>query len=69
VKVTSLPVRSLEDFEAALTVLSRERPDWLLVHLSPTILGLRERIIEFALRARLPTSTGFRGDGRGMDRS
>jgi putative ABC transport system substrate-binding protein len=57
VKVTSVPVRSPEDLEGALKVLSRERPDFLLVHPSPTIYGLRERISEYALRVQLPTST------------
>jgi len=60
VKVTSVPVRSLEDFEGAFAVLSRERPDFLIVHPTPVIFRHRQRVAEFALRNRLPTSTGNR---------
>jgi putative ABC transport system substrate-binding protein len=60
VKVTSVPVRSLEDFDGAFDVLSRERLDFLIVHPSPVIFRHRQRVAEFALRNRLPTSTGTR---------
>jgi putative ABC transport system substrate-binding protein len=61
VKITSAPVRSPEDFEAAFEILSRERPDFLMVHPSPVIYSHRQRVAEFAVRKRLPTITGFRG--------
>ena len=62
IKVTSAPVRSPEDFEAAFEILFRERPDILIVHSTPPTLipGSRQRIAEFSVRKRLPTMTGFR---------
>jgi putative tryptophan/tyrosine transport system substrate-binding protein len=60
VKVTSAPVRSPEDFDAAFEILSREHPDVLIVHPTPVILRNRQRVAQFALRNRLPTITGFR---------
>jgi putative ABC transport system substrate-binding protein len=59
IKVTSAPVRSPIDFEAAFEILSRERPDFLMVHPTPVISQNRQRVAEFALRKRLPTITGF----------
>ena len=63
IKVTSAPVRSSEDIEAAFEILSRERPEFLMVHPTPVISipHNRRRIAEFAVRQRLPTMTGFRG--------
>ena len=60
VRVTSAPVRSPEDFEAAFEILSRERPDFLIVHPTPVVSQNRQRVAEFALRKRLPTITGNR---------
>jgi len=60
VRVTSAPVRSPEDFEAAFEILSREHPDFLMVHPTPVISENRQRVAEFALRKRLPTITSFR---------
>lgn len=60
VKVTSAPVRSPEDFDTAFEVLSRERPEFLMVHPTPVISRNRQRVAEFAVRNRLPTITGFR---------
>ena len=63
IKMTSAPVRSSEDMEAAIEVLSRERPELLMVHPTPVIVIARNRhlIAEFALRKGLPTLTGSRG--------
>jgi putative ABC transport system substrate-binding protein len=62
IKVTSAPVRSSEDIEAAFAILSRERPDFLMVHPTPQIgtAPNRQRIAEFAVRTRVPTMTGSR---------
>ncbi len=60
IRVTSAPVRSPEDFEAAFEILSRERPDFLIVHPTPVVSQNRQRVAEFALRKRLPTITGYR---------
>jgi putative tryptophan/tyrosine transport system substrate-binding protein len=46
--------------DRAFDILARERPDFLLVHPSPTIFRHRERVAQFALRTRLPTSTSNR---------
>ena|SRR6266446_2749784 len=61
VKVISAAVRSPEDVDGVFDVLSRDRPDFLMVHPSPVIFFHRQRVAEFALRHRLPTSTGQRG--------
>ena len=60
ITVTSAPVAAPEDFEAAFKILSRSRPDFLMVHPTPVIQRNRQRVAEFALRERLPTSAGSR---------
>jgi len=60
IKVTSAPVRSPEDFEAAFDVLARERPAFLMVHPTPVISRNRQQVAEFVLRKRLPAITGLR---------
>jgi putative ABC transport system substrate-binding protein len=60
IRVTSAPVRSAEDFEAAFEIISRERPEFLVVHPTPVVSLYRQRVAEFALRKRLPTITGSR---------
>jgi putative ABC transport system substrate-binding protein len=61
IKLTSVPVKAPEDFDASFEILSRERPDFLIVHPSPVIFRHRQRVAEFAVRHRLPTGTGARG--------
>lgn len=60
INLTSVPVKVPEEFDAGFETLSRERPDFLIVHPSPVIVRNRQRIAEFAVRHRLPTGTGFR---------
>src|SRR5262245_14099554 len=60
IKVTSAPVRSPENFEAAFEILSRERLDFLRVHPTPVVAVHRRQVADFALRKRLPTITGSR---------
>jgi putative ABC transport system substrate-binding protein len=60
IKLTGVSVKAPEDFEAGFEILARERPDFLIVHPSPVIARHRQRVAEFAVRHRLPTSTGFR---------
>ena len=57
IKVTSAPVRSPEDFEAAFEILSRERLDFLMVHPTPVVAVQRQRVAEFARRKRVATIT------------
>jgi putative tryptophan/tyrosine transport system substrate-binding protein len=57
IKVTSAPVRSPEDFEAAFEILSRERLDFLMVHPTPLVTFHRQRVAEFARGKRLATIT------------
>ena len=57
IKVTSAPVRSPEDFEAAFEILSRERLDFLMVHPTPLVAVHRQRVAEFARGKRLATIT------------
>jgi putative ABC transport system substrate-binding protein len=60
IKLTSVPVKAPEDFDAGFEILARERPDFLIVHLSPMIARNRQRVAEFAVRQRLPTGAGSR---------
>jgi putative ABC transport system substrate-binding protein len=60
IKLTSVPVTALEDFEGGFEILSRERPEFLIVHPSPVLARHRQRVAEFATRHRLPTSSGSR---------
>jgi putative ABC transport system substrate-binding protein len=60
VKVTSAPVRSPEDLDTAFAILSRERPEFLMVHPTTVILRNRPQVAAFAVRNRLPTITAFR---------
>lgn len=60
VRVTSAPVRSPEDFDTAFGILSRERPEFLIVHPTPMISRNRQQLAQFAVRNRLPTITGNR---------
>lgn len=60
VKVTSVPVKASNDFEGGFELLSRERPEFLIVHPSPVIFRNRQRVSDFAVRHRLPTSSGTR---------
>lgn len=55
IDIQSLAAGSLDDFERALTVMSRKTPDALLVARSQVILNNRERVIGFAANKRLPT--------------
>jgi putative ABC transport system substrate-binding protein len=54
IKVLSLPVKSLEDIEAAFGIMGKERPEALLVLADRFFLHHRARIMEFALQHRLP---------------
>jgi ABC-type uncharacterized transport system substrate-binding protein len=60
IKLTSVPVTAPEDFPGGFEILSRERPDFLIVHPSPVLVRHRQRVAEFAVQNRLPTSTAFR---------
>jgi len=54
VEIQSLAAGSLDDFDRALTAMSRESPEAILVARSQVILNHRERIIGFAMKKRLP---------------
>ncbi|MGH9429585.1 MAG: ABC transporter substrate-binding protein, partial [Terriglobia bacterium] len=56
VKILSLEVRSVEDFDNAFAVIRRERPDGLLVIPSAIMTVNSKRIIEFAAKNRLPAT-------------
>lgn len=55
IEIQSLAAGSLEDFERALTTMSRDKPDALLVARSQVILNHRDRVIDYAAKRRLPT--------------
>jgi putative ABC transport system substrate-binding protein len=54
IKILSLPVKSLEDIEAAFGIMGKERPEALMVLADRFFLHHRARIMEFAVRNRLP---------------
>jgi putative ABC transport system substrate-binding protein len=60
VKLRQLVVRRASEFEGAFAAIARERPDVLLVALSPLNFPYRRRIIELATKSRLPTISPFR---------
>jgi putative ABC transport system substrate-binding protein len=55
VTLHSLPIRSPEDFKDAFDRAAREQIDGAVVLSSPLILERRLQIVEWALKARLPT--------------
>jgi putative ABC transport system substrate-binding protein len=60
VKLRQLVVRRASEFEDAFAAISRERPDVLLVTISPLNFPYRRRIIELATKSRLPTMSPYR---------
>jgi putative ABC transport system substrate-binding protein len=54
IKVLSLGVRAAEDFDQAFATVLKERPGALLVLADRLFLHNRTRIMEFALKNRLP---------------
>jgi putative tryptophan/tyrosine transport system substrate-binding protein len=55
-----LPVRTLEDFDAAFATMARERVDGFFVSASTLTLSHRARLAELALQHRLPGLFGAR---------
>jgi putative ABC transport system substrate-binding protein len=60
VKLWQLVVRRASELESAFAAIARERPDVLLVTISPLNFPYRRRIIELATKSRLPTMAPFR---------
>ena len=60
VPVLSLAVRTPDDFEHAFASVLRERADVMLVLADRVFLHNRQRMIDFALRHRLPTMSAYR---------
>lgn len=54
VSLHSLEVRTPQDVEAALTVMTRARPDAFITFADPLTYRLRQKIADFAARNRLP---------------
>jgi putative tryptophan/tyrosine transport system substrate-binding protein len=64
--LASIPVKTREDLDAALSALARNPPEALLVHPTPILARYREEIVAFALQQRLPSfspSTAMARDG------
>jgi putative ABC transport system substrate-binding protein len=53
--IRSWEVRDAHDIEKVFTTLNKERPDGLYVPASPLIWANHKRIVEFALKSRLPS--------------
>jgi putative tryptophan/tyrosine transport system substrate-binding protein len=60
IKVLSLPVRTLEELDAAFGLINREHPDALNVTADRLFLHNRARIVEFALSHSLPGVHAYR---------
>jgi putative ABC transport system substrate-binding protein len=56
--VRSWEVRGADDFEKVFAALSKERPDGLYVPPGPLHTTNRNRIVDFALKSRLPSMWG-----------
>ena len=59
-KVLSLPVRTAAEIDAALGTMARDRPDALLVLADRLLLHHRTRLMDFAVRQRLPGVYAYR---------
>src|SRR5262245_21398654 len=55
VTLHSLPIRGPDDFKSAFDHAAREQIDGVVILSSPLILERRSQIIEWAIKARLPT--------------
>jgi putative ABC transport system substrate-binding protein len=53
-KLQSLPIRALEDFEPAFEVAKKQRIEALLTYPTPLLNTAREKILTFATQSRLP---------------
>jgi putative ABC transport system substrate-binding protein len=54
IQIQSFTVGSLDELEKAFAAISKQRPNALLVAVSRLIITHRERIIDFAIKRRLP---------------
>jgi len=55
IEIQSLATGTLEDFERALSTITRDKPDALFVARSQVVLNHRDRVIGYAAKRRLPT--------------
>jgi len=67
IRLTMLPARTIDEMEHAFTLITRERPDALLVVPTGAIAMYRKRVVEFAASQRLPAM--YTGDSPVADAS
>jgi len=60
IKLLSLPVKEPEDLDRAFAAILKERADALLVLADRVFLHNRERMMDFAIKNRLPTMVPYR---------
>src|SRR5262245_11728660 len=60
--VRSWEIRSVDDLEKAFAALNKDRPDGLYALELATMRPNKKRIVEFAIKSRLPSMHGMRGD-------
>ena len=53
--VRSWEVRAADDFDRVFAALNKQRPDGLYVSVGPLIDNNQKRIVDFALKSRLPS--------------
>jgi len=58
IQVNAIEVRDPNDLERALSEALRKRVEAMIIPVSPMLLGVRSRIIEFASKHRLPAAYG-----------
>jgi putative tryptophan/tyrosine transport system substrate-binding protein len=60
IRLVMVPVRSVEDFDAAFATLAQQKADGFLVPAVPLMLTNRDRLAELGLAHRLPSMFGTR---------
>jgi len=60
-RVLSLPIASAADVEAALAAILRDRPGALILNPAAIVNANAERIVELAIRLRIPSITQAKG--------
>lgn len=61
IRLQSIEVRKLDDFEAALATATRDRAEAIIVVTSRLTILRQSQILDFAAKNRLPIATGFGG--------
>jgi putative ABC transport system substrate-binding protein len=61
IRLQSIEVRKLDDFEGALAMAARDRAEAMIVVSSRLIFLRQSQLLDFAAKNRIPIATGFGG--------